>query len=250
MIEISGLSKTFHLKNGRTKESVKALNEIDLFIPDGKISALLGPNGAGKTTLLRMLSGLEYPDQGEVKIDGLQNKDSRKQLAFLSDGCGLYSRLSAYENIAYFGELYGLSKQEILDRVDFLSPHLALDELLTRKVSGFSQGQRMRVAIARALIHDPKTIVLDEPTNGLDLISVRRLRAFLRFLTSAIGGRKCILFSSHVMHEVERLADYIMVIVGGEIRLTGTVKSISSEMREHDFEEAFVKLVHREVSTQ
>lgn len=244
MIEVNGISKSFRATQGRKKQSVAALNAIQMVVPDGKISALLGPNGAGKTTLLRILAGLENADDGMATIDGLQGKASRKELAFLSDGCGLYSRLTAQENITYFGELYGLNTQSIEKRINFLSPHLALDSLLARKVGGFSQGERMRVAIARALIHDPQTIVLDEPTNGLDLSSVRRLRAFLRFLVSPIGGGKCILFSTHVMHEVERLADHVMVIVKGQIKTTGTVASITAEMGERDFEEAFVKLAH------
>lgn len=245
MIVIENLEKTFPASNGKKHERVKALTNINMTVQDGKITALLGPNGAGKTTFLRILAGLEFAEKGTAKINGLQHKASRQQLAYLSDGCGLYSRLTAAENIAYFGELYGLNKQSIKERIAFLTPHLALESLLPRKVAGFSQGERMRIAIARAMIHDPQTIVLDEPTNGLDLLSVRRLRAFLQFLASPDGGNKCILFSTHVMHEVEKLADHVFVIAKGKIRTTGSVSEITAQMNEQVFEEAFVKLTQQ-----
>lgn len=248
MIEARLLSKRYTANIVGKKQQVEALSSIHLHAKDGEITALLGPNGAGKTTFLRILAGLEYADAGEVIVNGLQHKASRRSLAYLSDGCGLYARLTAYENIAYFGELYGLNATEIASRIAFLSHHLALDSLLARKVQGFSQGERMRVAIARAVIHDPQTIVLDEPTNGLDLQSVRRLRLFLKFLTSPEGGHKCILFSTHIMHEVEKLADQVIIIVKGQIKATGTVADITTKMGETEFEEAFVKLTSHHVN--
>ena len=242
MIKAQSINKRFTSIIHRKSVTVSALNNFNLAAPDGQITALLGPNGAGKTTFLRILAGLETADAGEVHINGLQNSASRQSLAYLSDGCGLYPRLTAYENIAYFAQLYGLSEQEVTARLLFLSPHLALEALLPRKVAGFSQGERMRVAIARAVVHDPQTIVLDEPTNGLDLASVRRLRGFLKFLISPQGGRKCVLFSTHIMHEVEKLADQVIVIVKGEVKVSGSVQEITELMGETDFEEAFVKL--------
>ncbi len=244
MINVQSISKRFQSTIARKKTTVEALNALNFTALDGKITALLGPNGAGKTTFLRILSGLETADSGEILINGQKNIASRKSLAYLSDGCGLYPRLTAYENIAYYGALYGLNPYEVSQRVHFLSPHLALDSLLARKVDGFSQGERMRVAIARAVVHDPKTIVLDEPTNGLDLASVRRLRTFLRFLVSLEGGNKCVLFSTHIMHEVEKLADQVIILVKGEIKIIGTVQEIKRQAGEADFEEAFVKFTH------
>lgn len=242
MIEVRGLSKTFLSGKKIHLTRVEALKNVQLSAKDGEITALLGPNGAGKTTFLRILAGLAQADQGQVLVNSLENFSLRQHLAYLSDGCGLYPRLTAYENIAYFAQLYGLENPAVEASIARLTPHLDLAPLLQRKVAGFSQGQRMRVAIARAMVHDPQTIVLDEPTNGLDLASVRRLRAFLKFLASPQGGNKCILFSTHIMHEVEKLADQVVVIVGGEIKTSGTVEEILQSTNEADFEEAFVKL--------
>lgn len=241
MIFVKSITKRFHATQHQKKVTVNALSGLNFQALDGKITALLGPNGAGKTTFLRILSGLETADSGEILINDQQNIASRKSLAYLSDGCGLYPRLTAYENIAYYAELYGLNQHEIIQRIKFLSPHLALEALLPRKVDGFSQGERMRVAIARAVVHDPQTIVLDEPTNGLDLASVRRLRTFLKFLVSVEGGNKCVLFSTHIMHEVEKLADQVIILVKGEIKIIGSVQEIMHQVGETDFEEAFVK---------
>lgn len=246
MILAQGVSKTFYSGNKKNAARVDALSFVDLSARDGQITALLGPNGAGKTTFLRILAGLEKASGGEIKINGLDSFSARQQFAYLSDGCGLYPRLTAYENIAYFAELYGLSQSAVSSAIDRLTPHLDLAPLLERKVAGFSQGQRMRVAIARAMVHDPQTIVLDEPTNGLDLVSVRRLRTFLKFLVSKDGGNKCILFSTHIMHEVEKLADRVIVIAGGKIKTQGSVNDILTATQQHDFEEAFVTLTMTE----
>lgn len=248
MIFAQGISKTFYSGGKKNAARLDALSFVDLSANDGQITALLGPNGAGKTTFLRILAGLEKASGGEIKINGLDSFAARQQFAYLSDGCGLYPRLTAYENIAYFAELYGLGKSEVDKNIERLTPHLDLAPLLDRKVAGFSQGQRMRVAIARAMVHDPQTIVLDEPTNGLDLTSVRRLRAFLKYLASPQGGNKCILFSTHIMHEVEKLADQVVIISSGKIRSQGSVTEIKAKAAEQDFEEAFVKLTKLETN--
>lgn len=246
MIEVISVSKAFQSKSDKVNNKLQALTAVKFVAPDGQVTALLGPNGAGKTTLLRILSGLELADAGDIKINGQTGLSARKQLAYLSDGCGLYQRLTAYENIAYFGALYGLRPSHIKERIALLAQPLNLQPLLNRRVQGFSQGERMRVAIARALVHDPQTIVLDEPTNGLDLASVRKLRDFLQFLASPQGGSKCILFSTHVMHEVEKIADNVVIIVKGQIKTTGTVAEISATHSQGDFEEAFVQLAFQE----
>lgn len=242
MIQVQQLTKSFSVKQDRKVTHFKALDAVSFSAQDGQITALLGPNGAGKTTLLRILSGLEKADTGNISVNQQTGMAARKQLAYLSDGCGLYQRLTAQENIAYFGELHGLSNAMIALRIAVLTPPLNLAPLLARKVAGFSQGERMRVAIARALIHDPQTIVLDEPTNGLDLASVRKLRTFLQYLASPEGGSKCILFSTHIMHEVEKIANQVVVIVKGQIKTIGSVAEISMQDANTDFEEAFVKL--------
>jgi sodium transport system ATP-binding protein len=246
MIITQGVHKKFITGSKKNPNTVEALVDASFVADDGNITALLGPNGAGKTTLLRILAGLEKADDGTIKINGIDSFAARKQFAYLSDGCGLYPRLTAYENIAYFAELYGLSKQSAAASIETLTPHLDLAPLLHRKVAGFSQGQRMRVAIARAMVHDPQTIILDEPTNGLDLLSVRRLRTFLKYLASAQGGNKCILFSTHIMHEVEKLADKVVLIASGSIKTQGNIAEIKALANEQDFEEAFVKLTQLE----
>ena len=189
MIVAKGISKTFLVNDPQSKRLFKkpkqvpliALKGMALQAPDGKITALLGPNGAGKTTFLRMLAGLDCPDEGEIYIDGKSPSMAKQGFAYLSDGCGLYTRLSAYENIRYFANLHGKTEAQLTQHLQTLNQHLDLTPLFARKVSGLSLGERMRVALARAMIHQPQTIVLDEPTNGLDLLSVRRLRAYLQF---------------------------------------------------------------------
>ncbi len=247
MIVAKGISKTFLVNDPQSKRLFKkpkqvpllALNSMALQAPDGKITALLGPNGAGKTTFLRMLAGLERPDEGEIYIDGKSPSMAKQGFAYLSDGCGLYTRLSAYENIRYFANLYGKTEAQLAQHLHTLNQHLDLTPLLARKVSGLSLGERMRVALARAMIHQPQTIVLDEPTNGLDLLSVRRLRAYLQFLASKAGGNKCILFSTHHMHEVEKLAQQVIVIAHGQVRAQGSVEQVIKQSGKPDFEDAF-----------
>jgi sodium transport system ATP-binding protein len=238
VIEVIDLSKTYRSK----KITIQALNQLSFTANDGEITALLGPNGAGKTTFLRILVGLEQANAGSIYVDNIKSDQQTARIAYLSEGCGLYARLTAYENIAYFGKLHNLDNQLILNRIALLSEALNLTALLHRKVSGFSLGERMRVAIARAMIHDPHTIVLDEPTNGLDLASTQKLRQYLKYLTTEQGGKKCILFSSHLMHEVEKLADKVVILTEGSVKMIGSVNQIMSQTQCADFEDAFMKV--------
>lgn len=247
MIVANGISKTFWLCNKRSRYLLKktkqtplhALNGLSIKVPDGKITALLGPNGAGKTTFLRMLADLEHPDAGEIYIDGKSPAMAKQGFAYLSDNCGLYTRLTVYENIQYFGCLHGQSKNQLEQYLQTLDLHLDLAPLLARKAGSLSLGERMRVALARAMIHQPKTIVLDEPTNGLDLLSVRRLRAYLQHLASENGGSKCILVSTHHMQEVEKIAQKVIVIAHGQVRAQGSVEEIVQQSGKNGFEDAF-----------
>ena len=208
MIHIDGISKSFG-KGG----SIHAVREVSFVAPDGQITGLLGPNGAGKTTLLRMLATLIVPDQGSASIGGFDvvrdRYAVRENIGVLSDARGLYPRLTARENIRYYGTLHGQYGAELELRIAALIEALGLTALADRRTQGFSQGEKMKVAIARALVHDPATILLDEPTNGLDIMSVRALREQLRQLRS-VG--KCLLFSSHVMQEVAALCDCIVIL--------------------------------------
>ena len=229
---------------------VQAVRDVNLHAPDGQITGLLGPNGAGKTTTLRMLAGLIAPDAGRMAVDGIDvAADPRKALArmgVLSDARGLYPRLSARENIVYYGRLHGMSAEAANARAESLAQMFEMTALLDRRTEGFSQGERMKTALARALVHDPANIVLDEPTNGLDVLATRALRDSLRWLRSPAGGAKCIVFSTHIMQEVERLCDSVVVVAHGRSVATGSVAELLAQTGEQVFEEAFVKLAFTE----
>ncbi len=232
---------------------VQAVRDVNLHAPDGHITGLLGPNGAGKTTTLRMLAGLIAPDAGRMVVDDIDvATDTRKALArmgVLSDARGLYPRLSARENIVYYGRLHGLSADAANARAESLARMLDMRPLLDRRTDGFSQGERMKTALARALVHDPANIILDEPTNGLDVLATRALRDSLRWLRSTEGGAKCIVFSTHIMQEVERLCDSVVVVAHGRTVATGSVLELLTQTDEQDFEEAFVKLAFADEET-
>jgi len=239
MIRVDGLRKSF----GR-KGDVQAVRDVTLLAPDGEITGLLGPNGAGKTTLLRMLATLILPDAGTASIDGLDvvrdRYAVREGIGVLSDARGLYPRLSARENIRYYGALHGLGGAALESRIEQLIGTLGLTGIADRRAQGFSQGEKMKVAIARALVHDPRTILLDEPTNGLDIMSVRALRAQLRDLRAE---GKCILFSSHVMQEVAALCDRIVILGQGRVVATGTAAELIAQSGATTLEDAFVALL-------
>ncbi len=227
-------------------QRVHAVRDISLTAPDGQITGLLGPNGAGKTTTLRMLAGLITPDAGRMTVDGLdvarQTRAAVARMGVLSDARGLYPRLSARENIVYFGQLQGMSRDAAQARAETLARMLDMLPLLERRTEGFSQGERMKTALARALVHDPANIVLDEPTNGLDVLATRALREVLRWLRSPAGGAKCIVFSTHIMQEAQRLCDSVVVVAQGRSVASGTVAELLQRTDQQDFEEAFVKL--------
>ncbi|MCC6193958.1 MAG: ATP-binding cassette domain-containing protein [Burkholderiales bacterium] len=239
MIEVEGLSKAF----GKKRE-VKAVREVSFVAPDGEITGLLGPNGAGKTTLLRMLATLVVPDAGTASIaslDVLRDRYAvRERIGVLSDARGLYPRLTARENVRYYGALHGLAGPALESRIASLIEALGLTDIADRRAQGFSQGERMKVAIARALVHDPSTILLDEPTNGLDIMSVRALREQLRALRAA---GKCLLFSSHVMQEVAALCDRIVILGGGQVVAQGTAPELIARSGAATLEDAFVSLL-------
>ncbi len=239
MIAVRDIAKAF----GKRRD-VRAVRDVSFDAPDGAITGLLGPNGAGKTTLLRMLATLIVPDSGHARVDGhdiVRERDRvRRSIGVLSDARGLYPRLTARENIAYFGTLHGVPAAVMTKRVDALLATLNLDALADRRVQGFSQGEKMKVAIARALIHDPPVIMLDEPTNGLDIMSVRALREQLRALRAA---GKCLLFSSHVMQEVVALCDRIVILGHGRVVAQGTTAELVAQSGAATLEDAFVALL-------
>ncbi|ALN94298.1 MULTISPECIES: ATP-binding cassette domain-containing protein [Lysobacter] len=240
MITAHDLHKSFKTKTGL----VQAVQGVDFEARDGEITGLLGPNGAGKTTTLRMLYTLMQPDRGEVRVDGMdaakQAAAVRRALGVLPDARGVYKRLTARENIAYFGELHGMSRAQIDQRTRALSQALDMDDILDRQTEGFSQGQRTKTAIARALVHDPRNVILDEPTNGLDVMTTRAMRGFLRGLREE--GR-CVIFSSHIMQEVAALCDRIVIIAKGQVVAAGTADELRAHTGEDNLEDAFVKAI-------
>ena len=236
MIEVKDLHKAFG--------TVQAVDGVSFIARDGEITGLLGPNGAGKTTTLRMLYTLMAPDRGQVLVDGIDAAVDplgvRRRLGVLPDARGLYKRLTASENIDYFARLHGLPEALLASRRDALIKALGMDDIAARRAEGFSQGQRVKTAIARALVHDPRNVILDEPTNGLDVMATRALRQFMAGLKAE--GR-CVLFSSHIMQEVAALCDRIVVIARGRVVADASPDALREATGEHNLEDAFVKII-------
>jgi sodium transport system ATP-binding protein len=235
VIEIRGLRKSFG--------AVHAVRDVNFRTADGTVTGLLGPNGAGKTTTLRMLSGLMKADAGSIHVDGADVVadpiGSQRYMGLLPDSRGLYPRLTPREHIQYFGRLHGLDDRAIAERTGSLLARLGLESLAERRVAGFSQGERTKVALARALVHQPRNIILDEPTNGLDVMSTRAMRELIRALR-AEGG--CVVFSSHIMQEVSALCDRIVVIAQGTVVADGTPDELRQQTGRENLEDAFVAL--------
>ena len=236
MIEAQRLEKHFG--------AVTAVREVSLRALGGRITGLLGPNGAGKSTTLRMLYTVLAPDRGDALIDGCsvmrEPLAARARLGVLPHGAGIYPNLTARENILYFGALQGLNRGARRERAAELVQLLEMEEFADRRARGFSQGERVRTALARALVHSPRNLVLDEPTNGLDVMAVRALRRLLRQLRDA---GHCVLFSSHVMQEVSALCDEVVVIAHGVVLEHGTPDQIRARTGAGSLEEAFVRLI-------
>jgi len=239
MIKVSNLHKSFG--------KVKAVRGISFEVHDGEITGLLGPNGAGKTTTLRMLYSLLPPDEGEIRIDGLDpTKDAmaiKRTLGVVPDSRGLYTRMSARENIAYYGKLHGMTNKDIDSRVEELVETLDMEDFIERRTEGFSQGQRVKVAIARAMVHNPQTVLLDEPSNGLDVMSTRALR---RYILGLKERGHSIILSTHIMQEVAALCDRIIIIAGGLIAADGTADELLQKSGCETLEDAFVQLIGSE----
>jgi sodium transport system ATP-binding protein len=244
MIEIEHLAKRFSSGRGRRARTVHAVADVSLRASDACITGLLGPNGAGKTTTLRMAAALLVPDAGRIVVDGVDvAREPQRALArmgVLSDARGLYPRLTARENIVYYGRLQGMSAEAASARAETLARMLEMTPLLERRTEGFSQGERMKTALARAIVHDPPNLILDEPTNGLDVLATRALRESLRRLRDEAG--KCIVFSTHIMQEVERLCDRVVLVSHGRTVAEGTVAALNAQCGQSDFEETFVQL--------
>ena len=236
MIVVDGLHKSFG--------KVNAVDGVSFEAKDGKITGLLGPNGAGKSTTLRVLYTVLKPDAGSAAIDGVDvitdPLAARAGIGTLPHGSGLYPHLTARENIAYYAKLYDMGADIIDQRVQQVIDQLDIQDFADRKTKGFSQGQRTKVSLARALVHGPRNVILDEPSNGLDVMATRALRELIRDLRRA---GKCVLFSSHVMQEVAALCDEIVIISSGKVAVHDTPDGIRNVTGKDDLEEAFVKAI-------
>ena len=241
MIEAVNLRKSFHDKK---RGEILAVDNASFAVNPGEIFGLLGLNGAGKTTTLRILAGILKPDSGSAQIANYdvvkQTEKAKTNLGFMTGSTGLYGRLKAGEMIRYFGRLYGLSLSEAIKRADELMGLLNLREYADIKCDKLSTGNKQKVSIARTLIHDPQVIILDEPTSGLDVITSR---AVVSFINNEKARNKTIIFSTHVMHEAEKLCDRIGVIHRGRMLAIGTPAELNSRAGCYDLDDTFVKLV-------
>jgi sodium transport system ATP-binding protein len=239
MIEVKDVKKHYG--------EVKAVDGVSFTCPDGQITGLLGPNGAGKTTALRMIAGLIRPMEGTVLVDGhdvrTEPQTTRGLLGVQSDMTGVYPRLTPREQLRYYGRFYGLNGKPLDERIQTVIEMLHMQEIADRKAEGFSRGQRQKVVLARALVHDPRNIIMDEPTNGLDVMAVRETRQTIKLF--AEQGR-CVLFSTHYMDEAERLCDSIAIIVQGRIIAQGSPDELKARTGKMNLEEAFVALAGAE----
>ncbi|MCX6060133.1 MAG: ATP-binding cassette domain-containing protein [Chloroflexi bacterium] len=243
MIEVHELSKSFG--------KIKAVQSVSFSAANGQITGLLGPNGAGKSTTLRMLYTLIKPDSGFARIDGFDITESpinvQRHIGVLSDAQGLYPRLTARENIRYFGRLHDLNGLELEQRIEGLLAVLDMQSIADRKTEGFSTGEQLKVAIARALVHDPKNVLLDEPTNGLDVKSTRAMRQLIYKLREQ---GKCILLTSHIMQEVAALCDHIVIISNGLVSAQGSPNELLLRTGKNNLEDAFIEVIGSEEGLQ
>ena len=223
--------------------TVTAVDGVSFVADDGAITGLLGPNGAGKTTTLRMLYAVMRPDSGGIRVDDVDAvaspQEAQARLGVLPDGFGLYPRLTTREHLEYFGELQGIGGARLQQRIRELLDLLDMNAIADRRTAGFSHGERTKVALARALVHSPQNVLLDEPTNGLDVMSTRAVRTIVRRLRDE--GR-CVLFSSHVMQEVSALCDAIVVIAAGRVVARGSPDELRRQTGQDSLEDAFVAL--------
>jgi sodium transport system ATP-binding protein len=241
MIEARGLSKRFHDKK---RGEIRAVENVSFRCEPGKIYGLLGANGAGKTTTLRMLATILEPTDGTALVCGYdiveQPEKVRASVGFLSTATALYPRLTAQEMVEYFGRLNGLDEPTLKKRVDDIFKRLDMDGFRDRRCDKLSTGMKQKTSIARTLVHDPPVMIFDEPTLGLDIMTARTIIAFIR---ECRDRGKTVIFSTHVMSEVEKLCDVIGIIQSGELLAEGSLPHLRDKYAERDLEEIFVKVV-------
>ncbi len=242
MIRVMSLCKEFPQRDGT---HFHAVNNVSFEARDGEIVCLLGVNGAGKTTTMRILSTIFSPTSGTAEIGGSDiRKDpqsAREKLGFLSGDTGLYNRLRAREFITYFGELYGIPMNTIKHRIDDMADLLDMRDFLDKKIEFLSSGMKQKVSIVRSIIHDPPVMIFDEPTSGLDILTARNIVSFIR---DCKARGKCVLFSTHIMREAERLADRIVLIHRGKILTEGSLEYLREHTGQTDLDDIFVHYVN------
>ncbi len=241
MIRVQDLTKEFtDLKRG----PVAAVNRVSFEVKPGEIFGLLGPNGAGKTTCLRILSTVLKPTSGQALVAGYDvarfPEAVRANIGFMSGNTGIYDRMTACEMVEYYGRLYGIEENRLQDRIDEIFETLQMNEI--RDVLGLkmSTGMKQKVSIARTIVHDPPVLIFDEPTSGLDVLVAR---AVLETVAQLRDAGKCIIYSTHIMREVEKLCDRVAIIHKGDILDTGTVEELVEKHDQPDIEEVFFKLI-------
>jgi sodium transport system ATP-binding protein len=244
MIEARHLTKIYRDKK---RGEFRAVDDVSFTCAPGRIYGLLGANGAGKTTTLRMLATLVTPSAGDARVAGCdvatQPAHVRARVGFLAASTALYGRLTARETIAYFGRLHGLDDARIAARTDHLAGELGMEEFLDRRVDSFSTGMKQKTSIARTLVHDPEVLILDEPTLGLDVMAARGI---VRFVRDCRARGKTVIYSTHIMSEVEKLCDRVGIIHGGKLLAEGTLEELRERHSEQDLEEIFVKIAGAE----
>ena len=247
MIEAHNLTKIFRDKK---RGEIHAADHVTFRVAPGQIYGLLGANGAGKTTTLRVLATLLAPTSGTATVAGFdvarEPEKVRANVGFLAASTALYGRLTAREMIGYFGRLNGMNPAAIRARIQQLSAELDMDEFLDRRCEKFSTGMKQKTSIARTLVHDPAVMIFDEPTLGLDVMTAR---AIVRFVRDCRARGKTVIYSTHVMSEVEKLCDVIGIIHGGKLLAEGTLADLRARHGEQDMEEIFVKAVGGEAAT-
>lgn len=257
MINVQNVSKTFKLNKQQKKElqttasSINAVNGVSFQCTPGRIYSLLGPNGAGKTTTLRMIATILQTTSGDIEVCGHSvNKDPntvRSKIGFLTGSTNLYDRLSPGEIVEYFAKLHGMEKSNYLERMDKLFTHMGIHEFSKKRIGQMSTGMKQKVSIARSMIHDPDVVIFDEPTSGLDVITANNIIELIR---QCKDEGKTVIFSSHIMSEVDLLCDDLAIISKGDLVYQNTMDNFRSEFSDTNLTEAFIRVVDNSKTLQ
>jgi sodium transport system ATP-binding protein len=250
MIHVQNLHKTFTLSKQQRKElntdqkTATAVKDLSFTCQPGRIFSLLGPNGAGKTTTLRMIATLVMPTSGNIQINGIdaikEPQEARNQIGFLTGSTGLYARLTPIEVIDYYADLYGVDKIIREQRKDELFTLLNMQDFLHKRIGKLSTGMKQKVSICRTMIHDPSVVIFDEPTSGLDVITAENI---IKLIRNCKEQGKTVIFSSHIMSEVDLLCDDLAIIHQGQLKFNGTMSNFRAQMQTANLTEEFIRIV-------